>query len=458
MKKITLLSIVLFVGVYSFGQTKSNFGFDFDYAQFGYDSASNYIEFYYSFNQNDLTVNKTDTSVFTKGILKISIEDTSLKKIAVDKEWKVVNEIKDTMAINKALIGALGFVLPAGSYKTTVIGSDAGNTENKKSIIEYFSVLPLWKHKPAISDLQFASRIIQDSPNKTSIFYKNTYEVFPSILNIFGQNQPVLFYYIELYNLKNLPSGNIKLESIVYNSRGRIVSDKSKIISNNLNSRVEVGTVVLNKYPTDSYVLTEALVDSSENIGISSSKRFYVYNPSIPQKDTLYTSSSSSSLASEFNVMTEDELDKIFMESKYIATSEEISQYEGINTLEGKRKFLYEFWKVRDTDPSTPINEAFGDYMKRVKECNERFTVMGREGWKTDRGRVYLLYGVPSEIERFPNQQDTKPYEIWHYNELQGGVIFVFADVTGFSQYMLVHSTMRGELQDENWMSKIATY
>ena len=80
---------------------------------------------------------------------------------------------------------------------------------------------------------------------------------------------------------------------------------------------------------------------------------------------------------------------------------------------------------------------------------------MRREGWKSDRGRVFLMYGEPSEIERFPNQQNTKPYEIWHYNEIQGGVIFVFADLTGFSRYTLVHSTMRGEVSDQNWMARV---
>ncbi|MEJ2617244.1 MAG: GWxTD domain-containing protein [Ignavibacteriaceae bacterium] len=433
MKKFLLVSFLLII-TSSFAKDKSNFGFDFDFAQFGYDSTSNYIEFYYSFNQNDLSINKNDTSMYVQGDLKISIIDTASGKLLVDKDWKVVNEIKDTSEINRGLVGVLGFVISKGTYKINVVGSDAINTEHSKSISDYLNVTPLWKDKASISDLQFATRIIPNSPNKKSIFYKNTYEIIPSIMNVYGENQPVLFYYLELYNLKSLP----------------------KTISNNVNSRVEVGTVVLNKFPTDSYTLTEALLDSAANIGISSSKRFYVYNPSIPLPDTAYAGNTSS-LASEFSVMSEDEIDKVFAESKYIATSNEIEQYEGLKTLEGKRKFIYEFWKSRDTNPATALNEAYLDYMNRVQKCNEKFSYMGREGWKSDRGRVYLMYGEPSEIERFPNQQNTKPYEIWHYNEIQGGVIFVFADLTGFSRYTLVHSTMRGEVSDQNWMARVAS-
>ena len=95
MKKFLLISF-LFIITSSFAQDKSNFGFEFDFAQFGYDSTSNYIEFYYSFNQNDLSVNKNDTSMYVQGELKISIIDTASGKLLVDKDWKVVNEIKDT--------------------------------------------------------------------------------------------------------------------------------------------------------------------------------------------------------------------------------------------------------------------------------------------------------------------------------------------------------------------------
>ena len=86
------------------------------------------------------------------------------------------------------------------------------------------------------------------------------------------------------------------------------------------------------------------------------------------------------------------------------------------------------------------------------------FTVnaLDKEGWQTDRGRVYMIYGEPSEIERFPNETNTKPYEIWHYNEIEGGVVFIFGDITGFNDYQLLHSTKRGEIRDDYWMRRIA--
>ncbi|UCH65583.1 MAG: GWxTD domain-containing protein, partial [Ignavibacterium sp.] len=69
--------------------------------------------------------------------------------------------------------------------------------------------------------------------------------------------------------------------------------------------------------------------------------------------------------------------------------------------------------------------------------------------------RVYLIYGEPSEIDRYPNQTDSRPYEIWSYQDIEGGVIFIFADLTGFSDYLLIHSTKRGELRDDSWERRI---
>ncbi|MCW8824752.1 MAG: GWxTD domain-containing protein, partial [Ignavibacteriaceae bacterium] len=80
------------------------------------------------------------------------------------------------------------------------------------------------------------------------------------------------------------------------------------------------------------------------------------------------------------------------------------------------------------------------------------------EGWKTDRGRVFLVYGEPSEIDRHPNETDTRPYVIWIYESIEGGVLFVFGDLTGFSDYQLLHSTKRGELRDDSWRRRIAVH
>ncbi len=153
--------------------------------------------------------------------------------------------------------------------------------------------------------------------------------------------------------------------------------------------------------------------------------------------------------------MSEEEIDDLFSKSKYIATNPEIEKYKALSTEDAKREFIYNFWKARDENPADERNENYLNYVNRVNLSNERFSALGKKGWKTDRGRVIIVYGEPTEIQRFPNQTNTRPYEIWRYESIEGGVEFYFGDLTGFNDYQLLHSTKRGELRDDNWQRRI---
>jgi GWxTD domain-containing protein len=356
--------------------------------------------------------------------------------------------------LNKNLIGVVGFILNGGTYKCDIIGKDAVDSEKKRSITEIIEVKPFYQLGIAMGDVQLASNIIQGSDNTSSIFYKNSFEVMPTPTGTFGEKQPVLFYYTELYNIISQDDSKLRIDKHIINSRGQVVNQKSKSIGRSLDTRVEVGTVMTYKLPTDTYTLVLSLIDSSSNYGVSSSKKFFVYNPSVEYVDTFKTQGSNL-VVGMFGVMSEEELDDFFEKSRYIASVPEIQKYENLTTENAKSKYLTEFWKARDEDPSDDMNHYLKDYLRRLKESNVRFKALSREGWKTDRGRVYLIYGQPSEVDRYPNQTESRPYEIWYYHDIEGGVQFNFGDISGFSDYVLLHSTKRGELRDDNWQRRI---
>ncbi len=455
MKKI--ITFLLFTAVFVKAQN-NKIDFEFDYAQFSYDSTSNFVEFYYSFGQSSLIPAKSDSGANLECLLKIFIQDTLNGDTVVNKQWFVKHDIIDTSTIqDQALVGTLGFVLPKGNLLCEVSGTDLHNKDNNRMIVEHMDVIPFVQSNMSVSDIQLASKMIQGSENKNSIFYKNTYEVMPIPNLVFGKFQPALFFYTELYNLQaeKVKSNLLKLNEIIYNSRGKILKQKSKYIDKSSNSRVEVGAFVLANYPTDTYTLALALIDSTGNQATTTSKKFFVYNPDVQVVDTFETATTPS-ISSAFGAMSEEELDDLFLKSKYIATSAEIEKWNKLNNIEGKRSFINDFWLARDPNPATPENEYFREYLQRIETANQKYGAMGRTGWKTDRGRVYLIYGEPSEVERYPNQLETRPYEIWQYNGIEGGVYFVFADLTGFNDYVLVHSTKRGEIRDDNWSRRIA--
>jgi GWxTD domain-containing protein len=163
-------------------------------------------------------------------------------------------------------------------------------------------------------------------------------------------------------------------------------------------------------------------------------------------------------LASNLSTKSIEELDEMYAQSEYLANHAEKKKWKKLSTIDGKRSFLYDFWSARDEDPATGVNETMQAYFERVKYANQHFAnFMQKEGWKTDMGRVWIMYGKPYEIERHPNEKDVKPYEIWFYSNIEGGVIFVFGDITGFGEYRLLHSDKRGELQDPNWQHRISS-
>ena len=80
-----------------------------------------------------------------------------------------------------------------------------------------------------------------------------------------------------------------------------------------------------------------------------------------------------------------------------------------------------------------------------------QFKTSRKPGWRSDQGRIYIMYGKPDDIERYPNSAAERPYEIWHYYKVEGGAQCYFVDRDNTGELRLVHSTIRTELQDYEW-------
>lgn len=454
MKKIIFL---LIISLQLFAQ--KDLKLDFDYAQFRYDSTSNYFEIYYSFDQANLTqINEEDTDVL-QALMHIQIQNEETDELVVNKDWKLRQPISENnqKEKNQSLLGSLGFILKSGNYVVTISVEDEVDKDVRQEFTENITVKPFYGDGFVISDIELATRIINENTNTNSIFYKNTLEVFPNPSILYSYLNPVLFYYAEIYglNLGNLTE-NLELNKRVYNSNNQVIYENVKPISRKQESIVEVGFVNLIKHPTDTYTLVLTLIDSKSNKTKVSSKKFFFVNPDVIAENKV-NNLTSNYISSEFAVYLEEECDDLFNKSRILATSQEIAEYEGLDSLNHKRDYLYKFWKKRDNTPETEENEFKKIFLERINTANTKYRTMANQGYKTDRGRVYLKLGEPDEIDRHPNETDSKPYEIWYYNQIEGGVVFIFGDLTGFNNYDLLHSTMRGELQDPNWQRRIIT-
>ncbi len=119
---------------------------------------------------------------------------------------------------------------------------------------------------------------------------------------------------------------------------------------------------------------------------------------------------------------------------QYLATDKQMDYIKEATTQEEKQKRFIEFWKSKDPNPNTPRNEKMEEYYGKVEYANKNF---GHyiEGWRTDMGMVYIIFGAPNNVDRHPFDIDSKPYEVWSYYDLNHQ--FVFVDQTGFGDFRL---------------------
>ncbi len=137
--------------------------------------------------------------------------------------------------------------------------------------------------------------------------------------------------------------------------------------------------------------------------------------------------------------LREANIDLAIEQLRYVARKKDIDAM--LAATPSEREMLFEdYWRRRDPTPGTERNELREEFFRRVDFANRHFTVLlsERDGWQTDRGRIYIIYGPPTEVEREPTQLDNPAYEIWYYRHLNRR--FVFADRTGTGDYQLVRS------------------
>jgi GWxTD domain-containing protein len=125
----------------------------------------------------------------------------------------------------------------------------------------------------------------------------------------------------------------------------------------------------------------------------------------------------------------------------YVASVEEMRRLRGLPRAEREQTWV-EFWKKKDPTPTTEQNEREAEYFERIDYADEHFG-RGDRGYASDRGRVYVLYGPPDQVENRPFEVDAPAYEIWYYYEVNKR--FTFVDKFGAGEYVLANPAAVGQ-------------
>lgn len=427
---------------------------DLDYAAFKYlpDVNKSYLEIYYSLEQKQLEYLKQVKGFGAVISLEITLQDQKGGKVK-EKSWQIGNLVEDTAKIftsDALLIDVLGDTLPAGTYflELKALDLNSNKTGARKTQLQ----VPDFKADSLqLSDIQLALDLKEDTTEVK--FNKSGMRVLPNPRREYISKEEMLYLYAELYNLKFDPEAKEKgyllgfsvLDSTGsnrkdYGSATHIRPGSTAVLANALN----VGSL-----PPGNYFLQVSAKDLASGQQVTKTKPFSILPSAILEKPG--------------EPATEEEAKNLRKMLTYIATKDELKMYDQLN-LAGKRQFLAEFWKRKDPDPSTPENEFKIEYYRRWEEAQRRYSTTQagkdawkKDGWKTDMGRVYIVYGEPDNIERYPVAMEAKGWEKWNYDRIQGGVYFIFVDEQGFGAYRLVHSSAKGEIKDPAWQTRIDT-
>jgi len=391
--------------------------------------------------------------------VQASLRDSSGQEVSRSERTKTVPvpSLEQAQSRYNAVLDQMALPAPPGDYTLQVTITNQG-TERMGQCARRIHIPPYDGEGLVLSQVQLASDIHR--AEKEGAFSKKGFEVVPNVTHIFASTSPTLHFYFEVYNLKEAPEkGSLSLQYTILDANEfPVITYPSKRILKPGTSGVKAESLDMTDLPGGAYTLQVEVQDDLTGQVARSRRQFQLAQP----------------ISEQLLATDEASLQRYYDQIKYIATPKELRAYKGL-TPEGKVRFILDFWKRKDPDPETPVNEFAQEHFRRIAYSDAHFASMGsrsrtKRGMDTDMGKVYIKYGPPDEVEdQLMPTADTgqsevgpsavggnlgrKPVQIWYYDTM-GRYLFIFRDRYGLGVYELVHSTMPGEHYDPEWRER----
>ena len=458
MRFVVFISILLAPFVWA--QGKSAPVIEFKYHNFYHPEQGAYTETILKFKGNSLKANlKSDTltglELIVTQIFKQDEEIVRIDKSAVRAPLDSLGNIRDFYHIQK-------FALDPNRYEYELIVEDEKNQHKDLNFEKEINV-EFPRSQYHLSDIVIAEFIEKSMHSYPTVFTKFGYEVYPQMSNEIFRFQNQLYYYVELNSQLYDPIDTVfvlservllknDLDSAVFERFSRISMQKFKGIAKN---------IALDSVYSNDYVLEIALLNRFKDVVDQKSIEFSRRKSKPIQIDEL----KDKELQAKFEESIPEDSIAYFVSSLIpIAHQSETRNIIKLLKKEDSRlhlKYLQAFWK--NINPDSPY-ETWAQYKKVVEKVEERYGTSFQMGHETDRGRVYLQYGAPSQIYDIPSSPSEYPYEIWQYDRIKNltNRRFIFYNTTNLTNnYFLLHSDMVGEIQNRRWryeLNKRNTY
>jgi GWxTD domain-containing protein len=432
---------------------------------FLYDAEQSLVEVYLSIGASTLTYTRTDAGFEAALTADIALRPASQSAPAGASTAAVATErlerryvVADTSALQpgQVFVEQVRLAAPPGEYEALAHLEGAGATSFGQIEIVADVVVPAYGDGTStrLSSLQLATSVAR-ATDPEDRFAKSGLRLVPNPDLFYGADRPVVPVYVEVYN----PPGDSTYTLLTFLTDGSGMAPLPGTEQRQSRPVRAVDPVIqqldIAALPSGVYYVRVAVLDAANEAVTETSARFYVINPDVARPELAMAEMTAEETL--YAAMATEELEREVELATVVATGRERSQISALATDDDRRAFLVRFWTSRDTDPRPNVNGARDRFFELLRTVESRFGRGSRDGYRTDRGRVYLTYGAPSAVDRRDNEPNLLPHELWEYERIpgQGRAIFVFVDRFATGQLELVHSTVTGEVSLPNWENTI---
>jgi GWxTD domain-containing protein len=347
--------------------------------------------------------------------IEITISDTLGNKIESSRTDKTIRE--EEYFVTRGGTGQFDFsqtifYLKPGKYRITTNISDKFSKQSwdKNRII---TVLDFGEYDFSLSGILLLNSVEE---------VNGKFKITPHISDNIGNLSSGFFIFFEANKTRHT-GDSVDYVWEIYNSKNELIafSNRARKSIPKIKNQTFIKVPKVDELVNGAYIFKLIALEPDTVSDVSKSKIL-----AITQRTINYIRTFGGNVLEDIGVATK--------QLRYIAYQTEIDYINEGSTIAEKQKRFEAYWKKIDPSPGTDRNEAFEEYYSRIDYANKSFKSF-QDGWMTDKGMVYIIFGPPYNSERQNNYNDARIYEKWTYMNNRE---FIFADNSGFGDFRLV--------------------
>lgn len=449
MKQYILLIILSLVTIISFGRERELRAY-LDSKQFYAPGIGNYVEFHLQFVGH--SVNYIGIEGGLQGELAVQMQIIKGGEVIQGDAYRLNSPLmKDSIV--EDFYDLQRFALEPGVYDFFISLQDLNSKNAPLENMVQIVVDDLSK-AISLSDIEIAEAGTKG--DGSSPFFKSGYDIIPRLSTFYPQELNSIPVYFEIYNSGQLESKEFGIRQTVMNANMNTEVEELTTFTRFDTAQVipVLKTLDISELPTGKYIVRYTVLNRNM---VELSSQTYEFERSNDVEMKIFDDEIV--LNPEFQASISSDSVGYYLESlipiSRAVETKNIFRIAKMKNEEQARRYIQSYWAK--TSPESPY-EGWIAYKKQVQLVERLYANNFQEGFETDRGRVYLQYGAPTNIITRDFNPSEYPYEIWMYNKIGAfsnkRFVFYNPDLVN-KAYRLLHSDMVGELKNPAWQREL---